>query len=44
MAWPVFFFIQSQMKEDHDAISGDDQVTLRGCYQRQTPFIFAHID
>lgn len=44
MAWPVFFSIQRQMKEDHDVISEDDQVTLRGSYQLQASFISAHID
>lgn len=44
MTWPVFFSIQRQMKEDHDVISVDDQMSLRGSYQRQAPFISAHID
>lgn len=44
VAWPVFFSIQRQMKEDHDVISEDDQVTLRGSYQLQASFISAHID
>lgn len=44
VTWPVFFSIQRQMKEDHDVISVDDQMTLRGSYQQQAPFISAHID
>lgn len=43
VAWPVFFSIHRQMKEDHDVISKHDQVTFRGSYQRQAPFISAHI-
>lgn len=44
MTWPVFFSIERQMKEDHDVISVDDQMTLRGSYQQQAPFIPAHLD
>lgn len=32
------------MKEDHDVISEDDQMTLTGSYRPLAPFMSAHID
>lgn len=44
VTWPVFFSIQKAMKEDHDVIYADDQMTLKGSYLQQAPIITAHID
>lgn len=44
MTWPVFVSFQKELKEDHDVMYADDQMTLKGSYPQQAPFISAHID
>lgn len=44
VAWLVFVSIHKGMKEDHDVIYADDQMTFRGSYQQQAAFISTHAD